>query len=87
MPEYLNFALDHGAKPSEISEMVTHLAFYSGWGNAMGTVTVAREVFATQRIATDRLSPAIPKLLALNEAAEADGVKRVGTFIALCSLA
>ena len=35
MPEYLNFALDNGVKPSEISEIVTHLAFYAGWGNAM----------------------------------------------------
>jgi 4-carboxymuconolactone decarboxylase len=78
LSEYLNFALDNGVKPSEISEMVTHLAFYSGWGNAMGAVALAREVFATRRIATDQLSPAIPKLLALNEAAEADRVKRVG---------
>ena len=35
MPHYLNFALDNGVKPSEVSEIVTHLAFYAGWGNAM----------------------------------------------------
>ena len=27
MAYYLNFALDHGVKPSEISEIITHLAF------------------------------------------------------------
>ncbi|MDT8068752.1 MAG: carboxymuconolactone decarboxylase family protein, partial [Terriglobia bacterium] len=31
MPYYLNLALDNGVKPSEISETITHLAFYSGW--------------------------------------------------------
>lgn len=78
LPEYLNFALDNGVKPSEISEIVTHLAFYAGWGNATGAITVAKEVFATQKIAADQLSPAMPKLLALNEVAEADRAKRVG---------
>jgi 4-carboxymuconolactone decarboxylase len=78
MPEYLSFALDNGVKPSEISEIVTHLAFYAGWGNAMQAVAVAREVFAVRKIAAEQLSPAMPKLLALNEAAEADRAKRVG---------
>lgn len=32
MPFYLNLALDNGVKPSEISEIITHLAFYSGLG-------------------------------------------------------
>src|SRR4051812_42342164 len=35
MAHYLNFALDNGVNPSEVSEIVTHLAFYAGWGNAM----------------------------------------------------
>jgi 4-carboxymuconolactone decarboxylase len=65
-------------KASEISEILTHLAFYAGWGNAMEAVTAAKEVFATRKIALDQLSPAVPKLLALNEAAEADRAKRVG---------
>jgi hypothetical protein len=37
----LNVALDNGIKPREISEIVTHLAFYSGWANAMSAVAVA----------------------------------------------
>src|SRR4051812_38529871 len=35
MPYYVNLALGNGVKPSELSEIITHLAFYSGWGNAM----------------------------------------------------
>ena len=74
----INFALDKGVKPSEVSEIVTHLAFYAGWANAMDAVAVIKEVFATRKIAADQLPPASPKLLALNEAAEADRAKRVG---------
>lgn len=78
LPEYLNFGLDNGVKPSEISEIITHLAFYASWGNAMEAVRVAKEVFAARKIGTEQLSPAMPKLLPLNEAAEADRAKRVG---------
>ena len=46
MPYYLNLALDNGVKPREISEIITHLAFYSGWANAMSAVAVAKDVFA-----------------------------------------
>jgi 4-carboxymuconolactone decarboxylase len=31
---YFDQALDNGVKPREISETITHLAFYTGWGNA-----------------------------------------------------
>src|SRR3977135_1991262 len=30
MADYLNVALDNGVEPAEISEIITHLAFYSG---------------------------------------------------------
>src|SRR3989442_11265416 len=46
MPHYFNLALDNGVKPREISEIITHLAFYSGWANAMSAVAVAKDVFA-----------------------------------------
>jgi len=29
----------------ELIETITHLAFYSGWPNAITTITVAKEVF------------------------------------------
>jgi 4-carboxymuconolactone decarboxylase len=78
LTEYLNLALDNGVKPSEVSEIITHLAFYAGWGNAMAAVTITNDVFGARRIATEQLSPPSPQLLALNEAAEADRAKRVG---------
>jgi 4-carboxymuconolactone decarboxylase len=42
MPYCLNLALDNGVKPSEISEIITHLVFDSGWKNAMSAVVVAQ---------------------------------------------
>src|SRR4051794_29471498 len=42
----MNSALDNGVKPRELSEIITHLAFYSGWANAMSAVAVAKDVFA-----------------------------------------
>ena len=35
---YFDQALDDGVKPREISEIITHLAFYAGWANAFGAV-------------------------------------------------
>lgn len=77
LPYYLDVALDHGVKPREISEIVTHLAFYSGWGNAMSAVGVAKEVFGKRQIGTDQLPQVSPALLPLNEAAEAERAARV----------
>jgi 4-carboxymuconolactone decarboxylase len=78
MADYLNLALDNGVRPAEVSETITHLAFYSGWGNAMSAVAVAKDVFAARKITPDQLAAVSPNLLALNEVAEADRVKRVG---------
>lgn len=77
MAFYLNLALDRGVKPREISEIITHLAFYSGWANAMSAVAVAKDVFAARGIGADQLPAASPSLLPLNEAAEADRAARV----------
>lgn len=71
LTEQLNLALDNGVRPAELSEIITHLAFYAGWGNAMTAVAVARDVFAERGIGADQLpaaSPASP--LPLDEAAE-----------------
>jgi 4-carboxymuconolactone decarboxylase len=78
MPHQLNLALDNGVQPREISEVITHLAFYAGWSNAMAAVAVAKDVFAERRIGADQLPPASGPLLPLNEAAEADRAARVG---------
>ena len=67
----IGLALEHGVKPSELSEIITHLAFYSGWGNAMAAVHVAKEVFEGHNIGTQQLPSASPTLLPLDEATEA----------------
>jgi 4-carboxymuconolactone decarboxylase len=38
-------ARDNGVTETELAEVMTHLAFYSGWPNALTAVGVAREVF------------------------------------------
>ena len=78
MPYYLNLALDNGVKPREISEAITHLAFYSGWGNALSAIAVARDVFAQRKIGADQLPAASPQLLPLDQTSEADRASRVG---------
>jgi 4-carboxymuconolactone decarboxylase len=78
MPYHFNLALEHGVKPREISEIITHLAFYSGWANAMSAVAVAKDVFAERKIAADQLAPASAPLLPLDAASEADRAARVG---------
>ena len=78
MPTYLHIALDNDVKPSEISEIITHLAFYSGRGNAMAAIAVTKEIFAQRKIGVDQLLSLSAKPLPLNEAAEADRAKRVG---------
>lgn len=78
MPYYVNLALDHGVSPAEISEIITHLAFYSGWPNAMAAVAATKPVFAKRKIRSDQLPATSPRLLPLNEAAEADRATRVG---------
>ncbi|WP_025599810.1 carboxymuconolactone decarboxylase family protein [Burkholderia sp. WSM2230] len=70
MPLYLRLALDSGVKPAEISEMITHLAFYSGWANATATAVVARRIFDERGIGIDQVPEADVDLLPLNEAAE-----------------
>jgi 4-carboxymuconolactone decarboxylase len=77
IPFYLNLALDNGVKPREISEIITHLAFYSGWANAVSAVAVAKDVFAARNIGADQLPAASPPLLPLDEAAEAQRAARV----------
>jgi len=77
MSFYLNRALDDGVKPAEISEIITHLAFYSGWANAMSAVAVTKDVFAARKIGADQLPAASAELLPLDEGAEAQRATRV----------
>lgn len=70
LPFYLNRAFENGVKPAEMSELITHLAFYAGWPSATAAANVARTVFAERRIGADQLPPAKPTLLPLDKAAE-----------------
>jgi len=64
-------AMENGLTPAEISEIITHLAFYSGWENAMAAAAVAEEVFSKRGVQSDQLPEASPELLPLDEEAEA----------------
>ncbi len=77
MPYYFDLALNNGVKPSELSEIITHLAFYSGWPNATSAVAMAKDIFERRGIRPDQLPPASPELLPLNEAAETGRAARV----------
>lgn len=70
MAFYLRLALDSGVRPAEISETITHLAFYSGWGNATAASAVAKQIYAERGIGPDQVPDADVGLLPLNEAAE-----------------
>jgi 4-carboxymuconolactone decarboxylase len=78
MPVHFALALDNGVKPAELSEIITHLAFYAGWGNAMAAVSVAKDVFRQRGIGIDQLPPVKDKPLPLNEEAEKQRATQVG---------
>jgi 4-carboxymuconolactone decarboxylase len=46
---HLSYAVQNGVKQEELIEVITHLAFYSGWPNAMSAIMAAKEVFAKAR--------------------------------------
>jgi 4-carboxymuconolactone decarboxylase len=39
-------AIENGVTQEEVIELITHLAFYAGWPNAMSAATRAKELFA-----------------------------------------
>lgn len=78
MAFYLDRAMDNAVKPAEISEIITHLVFYSGWANAIAAAGIAKDVFAARKIRTEQLPLASPELLPLDEAAEKQRATRVG---------
>ena len=42
---HLQRALDNGVTKDELSELITHLAFYSGWPTAVTAAGIAAEIF------------------------------------------
>ena len=49
-PDQLRFhlarAVENGVRAEELIEAITHLAFYSGWPNAMTAMTIAKELLS-----------------------------------------
>jgi 4-carboxymuconolactone decarboxylase len=79
IPFHFALALDNGVTPSELSDMITHLAFYSGWANAMFAVAVAKDIFHQRGISIDHLPSAKDKALPLNEQAETQRANQVAS--------
>ncbi|MGO9753906.1 MAG: carboxymuconolactone decarboxylase family protein [Solirubrobacteraceae bacterium] len=42
---HLGLAKENGATEAELIEAITHLAFYTGWPQAMAAMAVAKQVF------------------------------------------
>jgi 4-carboxymuconolactone decarboxylase len=45
LPFHLRRALENGVTEDELVELITHLAFYSGWPPAMSAIRLAKEAF------------------------------------------
>lgn len=78
LPFYTGLALDNGVKPGEISEIITHLAFYAGWPNATAAATAIAPIFAQRGIRVEQLAQAGGPRLPLNEKGEAARAQAVG---------
>lgn len=70
LDDYIGRAFKAGVTPAEISETITHLAFYSGWSNAMTAVDAAADAFEEAGVTADQLPAVNPELLPLDQAAE-----------------
>ncbi|WP_435177706.1 carboxymuconolactone decarboxylase family protein [Actinacidiphila sp. bgisy145] len=44
LPFHLGKALENGLSVQELSEAITHLAFYAGWPNAMTAITQLKKI-------------------------------------------
>jgi len=53
LTHHLQFAKTNGVTRTEISEMLTHIAFYAGWPNAWGAFRLAKDVWADDNATVD----------------------------------
>ena len=49
LPFHMRKALENGVTREEIIEVITHLAFYSGWPTASTALTIAREILGERQ--------------------------------------
>jgi len=68
---HVELALDAGVTPAELSETITHLAFYTGWGNATAAAGAMAPVYEARGITSDDLPAVAPELMDYDEEAEA----------------
>jgi len=45
LPFHLKRGVENGLTQEEIVELITHMAFYSGWPSAMSAIGIAKKVF------------------------------------------
>lgn len=81
---HLGRGLTNGIKPSEVAGLVTQLAFYTGWPNAVSALNVVEEVFAERKIdmAGLRAIPSLGAPLPASDAARFGTVEREITPVA-----
>lgn len=53
LEHHLEFAKKNGVTRTEISEMLTHIAFYAGWPNAWAAFRMATKVWGDEPMTTD----------------------------------
>lgn len=80
IPGHVRRGLDNGLQPGEIGELITQLAFYTGWPNAISAVTEVKRVFDERKIGPVADSKAEP--IALEAAAEAARAATVNRSVA-----
>ncbi len=72
-------ALDNGVTPGEIGELITQMAFYSGWPNAISAVAEAKKIFEDRKIGPVTESDAAR--VALDAAAEAARAETIASVV------
>lgn len=69
---HFNRALNHGVSPTELAELITHLAFYAGWPVTMSAVGVMRQVFESRGLALDLVTQSTSEDQPLGQATVAE---------------
>jgi 4-carboxymuconolactone decarboxylase len=74
-------ALANGVTSVEISEIVTHLAFYAGWGTALAAAPIIADVFTAQGVSAGDLPGLDVELLPQDAQGEAARVRSVNGLL------
>ena len=77
---HLNRALSNGVTPVEASGVLTHLALYSGWPNAVSALDVYDKVYTSRKVDFAALQAASGQLPPLPPAAARSATQDLATF-------